>query len=67
MTPRRPADLHAIPLAEVLPLGSSGPTLFVTMARGQWDGMLAAAYADGWVLLEIDENERPVRAYRREP
>jgi hypothetical protein len=36
----------------------------MTMGEGQWDGMLAAAYAQGWVLLELDADERPVAAYR---
>jgi hypothetical protein len=35
------------------------------MTEGQWDGLLSAAYDNGWVLLELDENEVPVRAYRK--
>jgi hypothetical protein len=35
------------------------------MAADQWDKVLARAYREGWVLLEVDEDERPVRAYRR--
>ena len=34
------------------------------MAEGQWDAMLAAGYQAGVVLLELDDDERPVRAYR---
>ena len=64
---RRPPDLHQVPLAEVLPLGSVRGALYVTMTRGQWDALLAAAYAEGSVLLEVDEAELPVRAYRRAP
>jgi hypothetical protein len=37
----------------------------ITMAEGQWDAMLAAAYEQGWILLELDANEVPVRAYRK--
>jgi hypothetical protein len=37
----------------------------VTMSVGQWDPLLASAYALGWVLLELDADERPVRAYQK--
>jgi hypothetical protein len=57
-------DLRPIPLTDVLPLGSR-PQLVITMGEAQWDSMLAAAYNDGWVLLEIDHRERPVRAYQK--
>jgi hypothetical protein len=53
-------DLRPIPLAEV---PGAGP--IITMSPGQWDALLAAAYAAGWILLEVDERERPVRAYRK--
>ena len=62
---KRPRDLNRIPLVEVLPLGKN-PMLVITMGRKQWDEMLATAYADGWVLLEVDRSERPFAAYRRE-
>jgi len=62
MKPAR--DLRPFPLADVLPLGRPGQ-LVMTMAEGQWDGMLSAAYAAGFILLELDENEKPVRAYRK--
>ena len=61
----RPTDLRSVPLAEVLP--PLPGVLYVTMALGQWDALLAAAYAEGDVLLELDADERPARAYRREP
>jgi hypothetical protein len=35
------------------------------MSVGQWDMLLAVAYDLGFVLLELDGDERPVRAYRR--
>jgi hypothetical protein len=41
------------------------PGLIVTMSIGQWDKLLAAAYDNGATLLELDENETPIRAYRR--
>lgn len=37
----------------------------MTMGVGQWDSLLAAAYEQGWILLELDNNEVPVRAYRK--
>ena len=65
----RPAarDLKPFPLAVALEalVGGVPGTLVVTMSEGQWDGLLAAAYADGWILLELDDNEVPVRAYRK--
>ena len=62
MKPAR--DLRPFPLDEVLPLGRPGQ-LVMTMSVGQWDGMLSAAYTAGFILLELDENETPVRAYRK--
>lgn len=62
MKPAR--DLRPLPLDEVLPIGTR-PGLVITMSEGQWDAMLSAAYAAGWILLELDEHERPVKAYRK--
>lgn len=54
--------LHEIPLSHV----TLGPgTLLFTMSVGQWDNLLAAAYQQGHTLLELDDNEQPVAAYRR--
>jgi len=39
--------------------------LCVTMSPGQWDALLDEAYRRGALLLEIDQNEQPVRAYQR--
>jgi hypothetical protein len=39
--------------------------VIVTMSIGQWDGLLAAAYGGGAVLLELDDNETPIKAYRQ--
>jgi hypothetical protein len=36
------------------------------MKAGQWDRFLVEAYRRGWVLLELDADDRPVRAYRRQ-
>jgi len=57
----RPA-LRAIPLSEGwLKTGE----VTVTMSAGQWDAFLAASYEAGCVLLELDDDERPVRAYQK--
>ena len=53
-------DLSPFPLTDAL----KQPRV-MTMAIGQWDAMLAAAYEQGWVLLEVDANDVPVRAYRK--
>jgi hypothetical protein len=54
--------LREIPLSEALPLKAGRIT--VTMSIGQWDALLAACYEGGDVLLELDDDERPVRAYQ---
>ena len=59
-------DLRRIPLEEVLPLGRRGQRV-ITMAEDQWDTLLSVAYRHGWVLLEVDELERPVRAFQSLP
>ena len=58
---RRPA-LNEIPLdgGTILKRG-----VIITMSTGQWDGLLAAAYDAGAVLLELDEHEKPIKAYQR--
>jgi hypothetical protein len=55
--------LREVPLAEVLP--PIRGMCYVTCSPGQWDGLLAGAYAAGWTLIEVDDDERPARAYRR--
>ncbi len=37
----------------------------ITMSVSQWDKWLDGAYRDGWVLLELDANERPIAAYQK--
>jgi hypothetical protein len=37
----------------------------VTMSVGQWDALLAASYEAGFILLELDDDERPVAAYQK--
>jgi hypothetical protein len=61
-TDRRPR-LRRVPLSGMLPPRSG--FAYVTMSEGQWNTLLATAYRTGWVLLEVDEDENIVRAYRR--
>jgi hypothetical protein len=39
--------------------------VLITMSQGQWDGLLAAAYDTGATLLELDDDEMPIKAYRK--
>lgn len=41
------------------------PSVTVTMNQGQWDKFLQAAYDAGDYLIEVDDCETPVRAYRK--
>lgn len=52
--------LHMIPVPKIEPYGQ-----YMTVSRGQWDSLIAAAYERGWVLLELDENEQLKRAYQK--
>jgi hypothetical protein len=52
-------DLRPFPLSDI------GGQRVMTMTEGQWDGLLSAAYEQGWILLELDADDRPVRAYRK--
>ena len=54
--------LHPIPLADVT---FARGTMTFTMSQNQWDSLLAAAYERGATLLELDDDERPVAAYKR--
>jgi hypothetical protein len=55
------------PVLNETPLGGImlKPSVIVTMSIDQWDGLLAAAYDRGATLLELDDDEMPIRAYRR--
>ena len=57
----RPTVLNEVPIGGIM----LKPAVIVTMSIGQWDGILAAAYDSGAVLLELDDDERPIKAYRR--
>ena len=60
-------DLHPLPLSDALAVvsGQRGGHLVVTMSEGQWDALLSAAYDLGCILLELDKQERPLRAYQK--
>jgi hypothetical protein len=53
--------LNQIPLKNVANAGS----VIVTMSPGQWDKFLDEAYRAGYILLELDAREQPVKAYRK--
>lgn len=40
-------------------------SLTVTMSIGQWDNLLQAAYDRGAIMIELDDDENPVAAYRK--
>jgi hypothetical protein len=62
---KRP-ELNEIPLNQVLEALLDGkPSINVTMSEGQWDGFLQSAYETGHSLIEVNDSEIPVRAYRR--
>lgn len=42
----------------------SSPGLHVTMSEGQWDTMLETSYEMGAVLIELDEDEEPIKFYK---
>jgi hypothetical protein len=60
--------LTPFPVADALKALSGGMpgARIITMDTGQWDALLSAAYEQGWILLEVDDNEVPVRAYRKD-
>lgn len=55
--------LREVPLVSVLPLRRGFAS--ITMSVGQWDAMLEAAYGADWILLELNDAELPVKAYRK--
>lgn len=59
---KRP-ELNEVPLSTI----TDKPSVIITMSTGQWDDLLQDAYDTGATLIELDENEHPVRAYRKAP
>ena len=62
--PMKRPTLNPIPLDAVT---FERGTVTLTMSTGQWDALLAEAYRRGHTLLELDDQERPVAAYRACP
>ena len=60
-------DLRPFPLEDAIKALSGGHSRarVMTMGTSQWDELLSAAYRDGWILLELNDDETPVRAYRK--
>ena len=66
--------LHEIPLQEALDAVALGflrllindikPSV-VSYPIGHWNRMLARAYSEGIILLALDANDKPVKAFRR--
>jgi len=54
-------ELNEIPIPSALPATGG----VITASPGQWDPMLEAAYLQGWLILELDHQDRPKRAYRK--
>ena len=54
-------ELNQVSMDEVF----TKPGLVITMRKGQWDRTLKVAYDSGHVLLELNKNEKPVKAYRK--
>jgi hypothetical protein len=63
MKMKRP-KLNEVPLSSTM-FGTGKPSVNITMSQGQWDGFLQAAYDAGHNLIELNDNEFPVRAYRK--
>jgi len=62
---KRPV-LNKVPLDDMMNgLIGGKPSITVTMSPGQWDRLLQSAYDAGHNLIEVDDNEIPVRAYRK--
>jgi len=62
---KRPV-LNIVSLDDVMNgLMGGKPSVNITMSQGQWDALLQAAYDAGHNLIELDDNEIPVRAYRK--
>ncbi len=62
---KRP-ELNEIPLhSAIAKLLDGGGGLAITMSPGQWDALLDEGYNRNALLLEIDQNEQPVKAYQR--
>jgi hypothetical protein len=55
--------LNEIPLVDTFPL--SRGSCSITIDIGGWDNLIEAAYNNGFFLIEMDENENPVRVFHK--
>lgn len=61
---KRP-KLNEIPLQEAL--NTKSPQLMITMSENQWDMFLEEGYfKNNATLIEVDINEKPIKAYKKE-
>ena len=61
---KRP-ELNEVPLQDALQKIGKNGTMMITMSVNQWDRYLEFSYQDGWILLELDDDEKPIRAFQR--
>jgi len=60
--------LNEVSLSDTMDALVNGvPSVIFTMSQGQWDTLLQLAYDEGHTLIELNENEAPMKAYRRKP
>lgn len=57
--------VYSLTPIEMPPLDPS--QCYITMSVGQWDNLLSECYEQGWILVELDANERFVQAYQKPP
>lgn len=58
-----PSELREIPLTK--PAFDGAPGLMSMGPSQQLNDLLLTAYSIGYILLQIDDNGRPVRAFRQ--
>ena len=66
---RHRPQLRRVPLGTVSAIINRtvpGPWCILTMSVAQWDSLLAEAYRLGFLLLELDDDEIPRAAYRKD-
>jgi hypothetical protein len=55
--------LNEIPLSSAVPIRQG--TISMTIDVGAWDKWIENAYNMGSVLIEMDQHERPIRAFQK--
>jgi hypothetical protein len=63
MSKHKRPKLHRVELTAALPIRPG--LAYATMSPGQWDAVLQDAYDAGFVLLEVNQREQVIAAYRR--